>query len=432
MEFPTADVFTGVLPDPEFPEFVDVRYEPPTPVLENPATVAENAIYDLPLDRVPHGGSIAVGLGSRGVHDIVPITSRIVKTLQEAGYTPIVVPAMGSHGGATAEGQRRTLAELGLTADQVGCRIDASMETTVIGETPTGDAVHFATAALSADGIIVVNRVKPHTNFTGRFESGLVKMSTVGLGKQSGAQAIHNQALAEGYVKALEQAFSVVRERTPFLGGIAIVENFNDRTAAVESLRATALPDGETALLERAAKQMPTLPYDDLDVLVVEKIGKDISGAGMDTNVIGRYQVLNTEDPATPDIDRIVVLGLTESTHGNGQGIGLADVTTRNVVEQLDFDQMYTNALTSSSLSKARLPVVLPDEEHALRGAVSTVGPYDPRTIRVAWIRTTDQLSSFRVSTALAEESPGAVRTEGTVTLRFDDGKARFISTERG
>ncbi|UPM44456.1 lactate racemase domain-containing protein [Halocatena salina] len=427
MEFPSAETFTGVLPDFELPTFVDAHYTPQTPILEDPATVAENAIHDLPLNRVPQGGTIAIGLGSRGIHDIVPIASRIIETLHEAGYTPIVVPAMGSHGGATAEGQRRTLAELGLSADRLGCRIDASMETTVIGETPNGEPVHFATAALSADGIVVVNRVKPHTNFTGRFESGLVKMSTVGLGKQAGAQTIHNRALVTGYVETLERAFSVVREQTPLLGGVAVVENFEDRTAAVESLRATALPDGETSLLEHAAEQMPTLPYDDLDVLVVEKIGKDISGAGMDTNVIGRYQVLNAEDPETPDIDRIVVLGLTESTHGNGQGIGLADITTRSVVEQLDFDQMYTNALTSSSLSKARLPVVLPDEEHAVRAALSTVGPYDPETIRIAWIRSTDQLSSFHVSPVLADESPADVQTGGTATLRFDNGNVRFV-----
>lgn len=430
MEFPPPSTFTDVLPDPPFPDFVDVRYDPPTPVLDDPATAAENAIRDLPLDGVPAGGSIAVGLGSRGIHDIVPMASSIIEALQEAGYTPIVVPAMGSHGGATAEGQRRTLAELGLTADRLGCRIDASMETTVVGETPAGDPVHFATPALSADGVVVVNRIKPHTNFTGRFESGLVKMSTIGLGKQFGAQAIHDRALVDGYVETLEKAFAVVRAQTPLLGGIAIVENFEDRTAAVEPIRAAALPNGETELLERATEHMPTLPYDDLDVLVIEKIGKDVSGAGMDTNVIGRYQVLNTGDPATPDIDRIVVLGLTEPTHGNGQGIGLADITTQGVVDQLDFDQMYTNALTSSSLSKARLPVVLPDDEYALRAAVSTVGPYDPRTIRIAWIRTTDQLASFRVSPALAEEAPADVRSDGTTTLRFDDGAARFGPSE--
>ncbi|MFB6221552.1 MAG: DUF362 domain-containing protein [Halolamina sp.] len=426
MRFPDEADLADVLASPPLPAFADVRYEPKTPELDDPAGAARAELDSLPLDDLPAGGTVAVGLGSRGIHDILPVARAVIDELRERGFEPVVVPAMGSHGGASAEGQRRTLAGIGLTEEALGCPIDASMETTLLGESAIGAPVPFSTAALDADGILVINRVKAHTNFTGRFESGLTKMATVGFGKQPGAKATHERALTEGYVPVLAAAYEVVREETPLLGGVAIVENFHDRTAVVEGVAAADLPEAEEPLKARADEYMPTLPYDDLDVLVVDEIGKDVSGAGMDTNVIGRYQVLNTGDPDTPDISRIVVRGLTEATHGNGNGIGLADVTTQRAVEQLDLDQVYTNALTSASLSKAKLPVVLPDDEHALDAALSAIGSYDPETVRVAWIRDTGHLSEFRVSAALAEDPPAGVDVEEWLSLSFEDGEPVF------
>jgi hypothetical protein len=430
MRFPDESELDGVLASPPLPAFAAVRYEPETPELDDPAGVARAELDALPLDSLPVDGTVAVGVGSRGIHDIVPVARAVVDELRERGFEPVVVPAMGSHGGATAEGQRRTLAGIGLTEKSLDCRIDASMETTVVGESTIGAPVPVSTAALAADGVLVINRVKAHTNFTGRFESGLTKMATVGLGKQPGAKATHERALTEGYVPVLTAAYEVVRDETPLLGGIAIVENFHDRTAVVEGVAASELPEAEEPLKEMAEEYMPTLPYDELDVLVVDEIGKDVSGAGMDTNVIGRYQVLNTDDPAVPEIKRIVVRGLTEATHGNGNGIGLADVTTQQVIEELDLDQVYTNALTSASLSKATLPVVMPDDEYALDAALSTIGSYDPETVRVAWIQHTGKLSSFRVSAALARDPPGGVEVEGWLELAFDEGEPVFRSTD--
>ena len=430
MRFPNADDVDGVLDPPLLPRFATVRYEPETPELTAVAETAREQLNALALDEVPEGGRIAVGLGSRGIHDIVPIARATVDELQDRGFEPFVVPAMGSHGGATAEGQRRTLEGIGLTETALGCPIDATMGTTVLGESAIGASVPFSTAALAADGVLVVNRVKPHTSFTGRFESGLTKMATIGLGKQPGANVAHEHALTEGYVPVLDAALDVVRAEVPLLGGVAIVENFHDRTAQIKGLAAATLPDAEEPLLERAEDHMPTLPYDDLDVLVVDRIGKDVSGTGMDTNVIGRYNVLNAEDPPTPAIDRIVVRGLTEATHGNGMGIGLADVTTAAVAAALDLHQVYTNALTSGSLAKARLPVVLPDDEHALAAALSSIGTHDPETVRVAWIRDTGSLSSFRVSAALARDPPPGVHIEEWQQLTFTDGKPSFGPAE--
>ncbi|MFC6941725.1 DUF362 domain-containing protein [Salinirubellus sp. GCM10025818] len=430
MEFPDEATISGVLDPVEFPHFHDVRYDPPTPELEDTPGAAREAVDALAVDALPAGASVAVGVGSRGITDLVPIVEAVVGRLDEHGLSPVVVPAMGSHGGATAEGQREVLAAMGITEESLGCPIDARMETVVLGESELGQPVRFGVAALEADAVMVVNRVKAHTNFTGPFESGLTKMSTVGLGKQKGASAIHERALVEGYVPVLGAAFEVVRREVDLLGGVAIVENFEDRTAEVEGVPASDLPEAETALLERAYEYMPTLPYDELDVLVVEEIGKDVSGAGMDTNVIGRYEVLNAEEPESPDIKRILVLGLTEATHGNGQGIGLADLTTVDVVEELDLDQVYANALTSSSFSKARLPLALPNDELGLAAAVSGVGPYDPEEARIAWIRDTGHLSEFRVSPALARSAPEHVEVVGRSRLTFEDGEARFEPVE--
>ena len=430
MEFPDAETVDTALPEVTFPTFARVSYDPETPALDDVRGRTRDAVASLPLSGVPGGGTVAVGLGSRGIHDIRPIAETVITALSAAGYEPVVIPAMGSHGGSTAEGQRRTLAALGLTEDALGCRIDARMEAEVVGTTDRGHEVPVATAALEADGIVVVNRVKPHTNFSGRVESGLSKMLTVGLGKRAGARAFHEAALTHGYVDTIERALDVVRANAPVIGGVAVVENFRDRTAHVEGVAAGDLPDAEADLLEQATEYLPTLPFDDLDALVVEEVGKDVSGSGMDTNVIGRYGVVNASDPTTPDIDRIVALGLTDATHGNGHGIGLADVTTADVATELDLDQMYTNALTSGSLSRSSVPVVLPSDRHALRAAVATAGRYDPDDARIAWVRDTAHLSSFRVSEALLDEVDDTVTVERRERLTFDDGDPGFESVD--
>lgn len=426
MEFPDAGTVDTALPTVTFPTFARVSYDPETPQVDDVSQVTWDAVASLPLSEIPAGGTVAIGLGSRGIRDIRSIAETVVAAVSEAGYEPVVIPAMGSHGGATPEGQRRTLAGLGLTEDALGCPIDAGVETAVVGTTEHGHEVPVAAAALQADGIVVVNRVKPHTNFSGTVESGLSKMLTVGLGKQAGARAFHEAALTHGYVDTIERALEVVRANAPVVGGVAVVENFHDRTAAIKGVPAGDLPDAEADLLDCAREYLPTLPFDDLDALVVAEIGKDVSGSGMDTNVIGRYGVVNASDPVAPDIDRIVALGLTEATHGNGHGIGLADITTTNAVAEFDLDEMYTNALTSGSLSRSSIPIVLPSDRHALRAAVATAGQYDPSDARIAWIRDTTHLSSFRVSEALLGEVDDAVSIQRRERLAFADGDAVF------
>ena len=429
MEFPDRrDVDHLIDPQP-LPEFARVRYEPRTERLDDPVAATRDELDALDLDALPEGATVAVGVGSRGIDRIDEVAAAVVARLAERGFDPVVVPAMGSHGGATPEGQREVLAALGVTEETVGAPIDARMTARALATVSVGDAetpVYFSEAALEADTVLVINRVKAHTNFTGPIESGLAKMTVVGLGKQRGAKSFHSTAIAEGYVETLTAALDVIERETPMIGGIALVENFEEEIGHLEAVPAGSFLDREPELLERAYEEMPTLPVDDVDLLVVDEIGKEISGAGMDTNVIGRYRVLNAPDPETPDIDLIYVRGLTEATKGNGNGIGLADLTRRAAVDQLDLTKTYANALTSGSLSKSKLPVVAPDDEFALRTALTALGGYDPETVRIVWIRNTEDLGELRVSDAVVSDLPEAATVVGRETLGFEDGTARF------
>ncbi|WP_222914780.1 DUF362 domain-containing protein [Natrinema sp. SYSU A 869] len=429
MEFPDqADVANLIDPQPA-PSFARVSYEPPTETLADPLETVRSELDQLAFEELEPGSTVAVGVGSRGIHLIADVVAETVAALENRGFKPVVVPAMGSHGGATPEGQREILAALGITEERIGAPIDARMDATKLDNVDvngTTTPVYFADAALEADAVMVINRVKPHTNFTGRIESGLCKMLTVGLGKQQGAQAFHSTALALGYVPTIESLTAAIRDEVPLLGGLALVENFYEETGVIEAIPAASFEEREPDLLERARAEMATLPVNDIDLLVVDELGKEISGAGMDTNVIGRYRVLNAPDPETPAIDLIYTRGLTNETSGNGNGIGLADITRRAAVEQLDLQKTYANALTSGSLAKAKLPPVAPNDELALRVALNALGGYDPKTVRIVWIENTTDLDEFYVSDALLEDIADDVINRERVQLTFDDGTASF------
>ena len=430
MEFPDRSDVDGLIDPQPLPGFARVRYEPRTERLDDPVGAAREALDELDLDGLSTGATVAVGVGSRGIDRIDEVSAAVVDRLADRGFDPVVVPAMGSHGGATPEGQREVLEALGITEETVGAPIDARMAAAELATVSVGDAdlpVYFAEAALAADAVLVVNRVKAHTNFTGPVESGLAKMTVVGLGKQRGAKSFHSAAIAEGYVETLSAALEAIESTTPLLGGLALIENFDEALTHVEAVPAGSFLDREPALLRRAYDEMATLPVDDVDLLVVDEIGKEISGAGMDTNVIGRYRVLNAPDPETPAIDLIYVRGLTEATKGNGNGIGLADLTRRSAVDALDVQKTYANALTSGSLAKSKLPVVAPDDEFALRTACAALGGYDPETVRIVWIRNTEDLGELHVSAAVVADLPPAAEVvDDDVSVEFTDGTASF------
>lgn len=408
-----------------FPEFVRVGKSTPPDSVVDPATHTRNELNSLGIDELDTGATVAVGVGSRGIASIDAVITATVEELRTRGYEPVIVPAMGSHGGATAEGQRSLLESLGIAEEHVGASIDASMDTTTIATVEIDDClapVHVANAVLEADGFLVVNRVKPHTNFTGEIESGLCKMLAVGLGKQPGANAFHSAALNSGYVKTIKAFVDIIRTKTPCYGGVAVIENSQEQVASISGVPANKLLEREPVLLRHAREQMALLPVDNLDLLVVDKIGKEISGTGMDTNVIGRYRVLNTSDPDCPDIDLIYVRGLSDETEGNGNGIGLADITRQQAVDQLRTAETYANAITSGSLERAKIPVVAPDDEMALSMALNVLGGYDPDTTRIAWIESTAELGELLVSRAVADELTRPILSRGR--LQFEDGTA--------
>ena len=433
MNFPGREDVDHLVDPQPLPEFARVTYNPPVETLENPGETAKSELGTLEVDDLDEGSTVAVGVGSRGVDRIDEVTTAVVAELLDRGLDPVIVPAMGSHGGATPEGQREVLSSLGISEESVGAPIDASMTVESLGTVTVGDVempVYFSTAALEADAVLVVNRVKAHTNFSGPVESGLAKMTVVGLGKQRGAKAFHSTALAEGYVETLSAGLDTIESETSFLGGIAIVENFEESITELAGVPAGALFDREPELLAQAYEQMPTLPVDDIDLLVVDEIGKEISGTGMDTNVIGRYRVRNAPDPDDPDIELIYVRGLTEATGGNGSGIGLADLTRQPAIDQLDLKKTYANAFTSGSLAKSKLPVVAPDDEIALKTGLAALGGYTPETVRIVWIANTQELGEIRVSDALVGQLPETATVEKRESLTFANNTAQFTDVE--
>ena len=429
MRFPNAETIGPAFHSVEFPEFARISYEPDHPEIDDIDAATRAALDDLPFD-LPEGASIAVGVGSRGIHDIADVAQTTISYLQEHNFDPFVIPAMGSHGGATPDGQIAVFEGLGIDEDRLGCRIDPRMETEIIGTATvngTNFDVQFATSALEADAVLPINRIKAHTSFIGHIESGINKMLVVGFGKQPGAHTMHELAVEMGFVPVIESAVEVILEEVSVVGGIGIIENFYDHTSQIEGIPVDNLPDGERPLLEIANRQLGTLPFDDIDILIVDEIGKDISGTGMDTNVVGRYYALTAPEPERPNIKRIYVRNLTEATHGNGHGIGLADFTRQSVIDQIDLDQVYMNAMTGAAPKKARLPVVLPHDELALTAAASSVGAYNPETSKIVWMKNTLELSSLYVSTALLDDLPPQATVRSNARLMFDDdGEMHF------
>ncbi len=354
---------------------------------------------------VTRGARVAITAGSRGIRDLPAVLAATVAAVREAGGDPFIAPCMGSHGGATAEGQRAVLERLGVTAQSVGAEVVSSMDVVPVGESAFGVPVWASRDLAAADGVIVVNRVKPHTDFHGEVESGLVKMLVIGAGKHAGALSAHNLTMRHGFPAVLADHGERLLAGLPVLCGIAVVEDQREQTAVVEVLRPDAFFAREPVLLERARELLPRLPFAQLDVLVVDRLGKDVSGAGMDTNVIGRVSFWGGgERPAEPRITRIFVRGLTPATHGNACGIGMADFTTARCAAEIDRAATSVNCITSNCPEDARIPIACATDREAIAAAIQTAGVRDPGGVRLAWVRDTAHLERIAVSEALLDE----------------------------
>jgi hypothetical protein len=400
LEFPTMYAGQRVYRPEEVPEIALDH-------LRDEVRAALQVLYE----RVKRGGRVAITAGSRGIANIGPILRACGEVVREAGGEPFVMPAMGSHGGATAEGQREVLAGYGLTRETLDMPIVSSMEVQQIGQVDEMP-VNMSTTALEADQILLVNRVKPHTDFRGEVESGLAKICAIGLGKQRGAQIIHSYG-THGLAELMPRAARYMIDTTGlFLGGLAILENAYDRTASVEFVEPHDIAAaGEQALQQRAKQLMAALPFPELDVLVVDEMGKNISGTGMDTNILGRMYVPGVPEPETPTITTVVVLDLTEESHGNATGIGLADFTTERVVSKVDLYATYMNGYTGGTggLLRNRLPNILPNDRAAIATAMRMCGKPHPSKVRLARIKNTLLASYVEFSANLLPEAASAL-----------------------
>lgn len=385
--------------------------------------VQETLIQNGLLNSVQPGQSVALGVGSRGIANLAEIVAATLRQLQDRGAHPYIVPAMGSHGGATAAGQRHVLAELAITEESMGVPILADMAVAEIGRIPGGPPLYQGHDSLNADHVLLIGRVKPHTSFRSHIESGLAKMAVIGLGKQRGAEMMHALG-GEGFVRYLEPAAQIYATQTNLLGGLALIENGYEETAEIVALAAHEFgASREAALLERAKRLMASLPFSEIDVLAVQQMGKNISGTGMDTNIIGRFGIPRQADPGSPDVAVIALLDLTPESGGNANGIGLANITTARAAAKIDWNATYTNAITAGVLAirKAALPMVLPTDQQALVVALRGCG-VAPETARLVFIQDTLTLDHIWVSPTLrsAVEAHPRLRVVAEVPLTFD------------
>lgn len=361
-----------------------------------------------PKAAIKPGARVALTVGSRGIANLALMVKAICEELRAQGAVPVIIPAMGSHGGATPEGQTQVLADYGISPESTGAEIDARMEVELAGVSPEGMNVYVAKSALECDHIIVFNRVKAHTDFKGDIESGLCKMMAIGLGKRAGASYYHRYIIDMGFAKALESAGSYVLGQGKVAFGLAVVEDAYEDTAIVKHLMPNELVAAEKELLKTAKDYMARLPFKTADILMIDYIGKNISGTGMDTNVIGRFKSIYVKDDLPePYIKRIYIRDLTPESHGNGLGMGRADFVSKKLYDKLDWEPMYVNGITGLGLENARLPIVRKDDRQALEALDITIGHVAPEDLKFIWIRDTLTLYECVVSGGYLEECRG-------------------------
>ena len=352
--------------------------------------------------KIKPGMSIAIGCGSRGVYNIAETAKAVVEQVKALGGKPFIFPAMGSHGGGTAEAQQALLEGYGITEAYTGAPIRSSMETVELGSLPNGVALYADKNAAEADGIILINRIKPHTNFRAPIESGIVKMLTIGMGKIKGATSIHTQGM-DSFGELLPVSARFIMAKLPFLFGVGLVENAHDDTAIIEALSAEKLIAEEPRLQAKSKELIGRLQFDKIDVLIVDEIGKNISGSGMDPNITGR-NTRGIEWDMKPLVQKIVILGLTPETHGNATGMGAADLITMRVFKELDIGPTYANVITATYLDGAVIPMIMNTEQECIQLAVKSVVRTKPADTRIVRIRNTLEVAEILVSEPMLEE----------------------------
>lgn len=353
--------------------------------------------------RVKPGQKVAVAVGSRGIKNLYTIVKTTVDCIRELGGEPFIVSAMGSHGSGTEEGQREVLYGYGITEENLGIPVNTTVDVVELGKTSGGKTVYFDRAAYEADLIVPINRVKLHTDFVGDLQSGLCKMLVIGLGNHIGCSSIHEEE-SDNFADIIEEAASIILEKTKVAFGVATLENAYDQTYMVEAVAREDFIKREKELVKIAKANMPYIMLDEIDVLIVEEIGKNVSGAGFDPNILGRSTVLKTFVLHVPKISQMILLDVTEESHGNAIGMGLFDIITKNVFEKADLESIYANAIACRCIEDAKVPLMVKDEDEAVRVALKLARGADLEHPKIAKIKNTLELEYIYVSEALLKE----------------------------
>jgi hypothetical protein len=397
----------------KYPDMIRIRQLFQTTPIPDIAEETRKALAQIrPEKIILPGEKVAITAGSRGVANIATVLAELVRKIKKIGAHPFIIPAMGSHGGATADGQKKVLAHYGITETTMDAPIKASMDVDQVGETSDGIPVYVDHFACQADRIVIVNRVKPHTDFKGKIESGLIKMMAIGLGKQKGADHYHNVIVRLGHYRVFTSVAEEIMKQCPIAFGLALVENQRDETEIIRAMPTAEIEMTEQQLLLEAKRRFPRIPFSPIDLLIVDWMGKEISGTGMDQNVIGRSVIPYHHTDTVPAIMRIFVRDLTPDSGGNAIGIGNADFTTRRLVEQIDPQAIYMNAITSSCPEAARIPPCFDNDREAVEAALKTIGEVGPEAARIVHIRDTLHLEEMNISAALVSEARNATGLE--------------------
>ncbi len=408
----------------QLPNLVKIRQTFPRPKVDDaPALMAAEMKKLLALAGNVAGKKVGITAGSRGIQNLIPMLAAAVKTVREAGAHPVMLAAMGSHGGGTPEGQKELLDSLGITKEALGVDVITCAQGKEIGVTSRGLRAYMLNSAFEVDIIIPINRVKTHTSFKGAIESGLLKKLVVGLGGPAGAQQFHSQGKATDLPILLQDVGRVILEKMPVLGGIAIIENAYEETAVIKAIPAKDLIEEEAELLDYSKELMPALPLARMDALIVEEMGKNYSGTGIDTNIVGRLAIQGEPEPETPFMRYLAVMDISEESHGNATGIGLADFTTRKLVDKIDRKPTYLNCLTATFPKRANIPVYFDTEKEVVETMFKCLsGSVPPEKVKLVIVPSTLFLTECYVTEAALEElkdKPGIEVTGKPVAMSF-------------
>lgn len=416
------DIIKELLKDIPLPRMVKIRQSFSAEELSDVVDAVKSELIKVQkLELIKPGMNIAIAVGSRGVAEISTITRVVVEAIKCQGGKPFIVPSMGSHGGATAAGQIEVLANLNVTEETAGCPIRSSMEVVQIGRLDNGLPVYIDKEASQADGIVVINRVKPHTAFRGSVESGICKMITIGLGKQKGAESCHAYSFKYMGENILAMT-QMVLDKMPVLFAVASVENAYDKVAKIKVIPAKDIIENDKQLLAEAKANMPRIYFDQIDVLIIDRIGKNISGDGMDPNITGRYPTPYAS--GGPEVAKMVVLDLTDETHGNANGMGTADFATRKLANKVDFKMTYANGLTSTVVGPTHMPTILDTDCDAIKAGIKTCNALDLKKAKVVRIKDTLHLGEIWISEELlseAKNNPNIEILSNPAAMKFDD-----------